>query len=139
MQTTAFRMACLLAALVAPAGVSVVAAGSGASLEVKISFRDGAIRTARLQGVGCTQSICSRIVIKGEDSSHRLVSSSFDSLASIRAASDGGALFVLNDRTERRLSLVKDFRVLYLETQSGATEKLDLTSVKSVEFLRGDR
>ena len=136
MQSITFRIACLTIALIAPAGISVVTAGSGDSPEARISFRDGTTRTVRLQGVGCTQSICSRIVIKGEDSSHRLVSSSFASLAAIKDTTGGGALFVSKDGTERRLSFVKDFRVLYLETQSGATQKLDLQSVRSVQFLQ---
>lgn len=45
------------------------------------------------------------------------------------------ALFVLNDGTERRLSLMSDFRVLYLANPLGGREKLDLARVKSVEFL----
>jgi hypothetical protein len=140
-----FRIVFLAAALIAPAGFSIGAAGSGADaqhasqFEAKVSFRDGTTRTVRLQGVGCTQSICSRSVIKGEDGAHKLVSSPFDSLAKIKDTTPDTALFVSNDGTERRLSLVKDFHVLYLQTQSGGTERLDLKSVTSVEFAPANR
>ena len=135
-----FRIACLAVALIAPAGFSIGAAGSGndaghtSRFEAKVSFRDGTVRRARLQGAGCSQSICSRSVIKGEDSSHTLVSSPFDSLAEIKDTTADSALFISRNGTERRLSLVKDFRVLYVQTESGGTEKLDLNSVASVEF-----
>lgn len=140
-----FLAACLGAALIAPAGFSIGGAGSGADaryasqFEAKVSFRDGSVRTARLQGVGCTQSMCSRTVIKGEDGARRLVSSTFDSLSKIKDTTADAALFVSKDGTEHRLSLVKDFRVLYLQRPSGGTEKLDLKSVTSVEFVRVQR
>jgi hypothetical protein len=102
--------------------------------EARITLRDGATRTVRFEGVGCTQSICSRTAIKGKDA-HALVSASLDSLAAIKDTSSGAATFVSKNGTERRLSLVKDFRVLYLETPSSGTERLDLSSVASVEFV----
>lgn len=140
-----FRIACIAAALIAPAGFSIGAAGSGtvgqraSQLDARILFRDGTVRTARLQGVGCSQSICSRTLIKGEDGARRMVSSPFDSLSKIKDTTPNAALFVSKDGTEHRLSLVKDFRVLYLQGPSGGTEKLDLKSVTSVEFVRVQR
>jgi hypothetical protein len=140
-----FRIACLAAALMAAAGFSIGSAGSGtdvrhaAQFEARISLRDGTVRTARLQGVGCSQSICSRSVIKGEDGAHKPVVSPFDSLAMIKDTTPDTALFVSKDGTEHRLSLVKDFRVLYLKTRFGGTEKLDLKSVASVEFVRAQK
>jgi hypothetical protein len=145
MNSTTFRIACLGAVLLAPAVLSF-SAGSAvevpvnrvAPFEAKLSFRDGTTRTARLQGVGCSQSICSRTAIKGNDS-HALVKESLDSLAAIKDTTANGATFVSKNGSERRLSLVKDFRVLYLQTQSGGTEKVDLESVRSVEFARAQR
>jgi hypothetical protein len=45
----------------------------------------------------------------------------------------------LKDGSAQRLSLIKDFRVLYLSKPTGGTEKLDLAHVKSVEFLGSAR
>jgi hypothetical protein len=89
---------------------------------------------ARLEGVGCSASICSRTVIKSNAGSDSLVKTWLDSIAAIRDTTASDALFVLKDGTARRLSLVTDFRVLYLANRLGGTEKLDLAKVKSVEF-----
>ena len=59
----------------------------------------------------------------------------FDSLAAIKDTTATDALFVLKDGTSQRMSLVNDFRVLYLAARLGGTEKLDLAKVKAVEFL----
>jgi hypothetical protein len=147
MKSTTFRIACLTTALLAPAGLFVRAAGSAVEaltihapqLEAKVTFRDGTSRTARLEGVGCTQSICSQTIIRGIGGSQGLVSSSLNSLAKIKDTSAGAASFLSTNGTERRLSLVKDFRVLYLRNQSGGTEKIDLESITSVEFLPAHR
>ena len=58
----------------------------------------------------------------------------FDSLATIRDTTANDALFVLKDGTSHRMSLVNDFRVLYLATRLGGTERLDLAKVRAVEF-----
>src|SRR5579871_443821 len=46
----------------------------------------------------------------------------------------GEALLVMKDGSRRSVSLVKDFRVLYLGGRSTASERLDLDQVKSVDF-----
>jgi hypothetical protein len=101
----------------------------------KITMRDGAVRTAKLEGVGCTQSICSRTAIKAKSESDSLVRTWFDSLAAIEETTSHDALFVMNDGTSRRLSLLTDFRVLYLADRLAGPVKLDLESIKSVEFV----
>jgi hypothetical protein len=58
-----------------------------------------------------------------------------DTLAEIKDTTAEDALFVSKDGTEQRLSLMRDFRVLYLANRIGGTEKLDLTKIKSLEFL----
>jgi hypothetical protein len=146
MQWNIFRIAALGAALLAQAGLSVSATGSlpealsnhASQIEAKLSFPDGATRTARLEGVGCSQSICSRTAIKGRKA-HALVREWLDSLAAIKDVTTDEATFVSKNGTERRLSLVRDFRVLYLRTQSGDTEKVDLESVRSVEIIWAQR
>jgi hypothetical protein len=41
----------------------------------------------------------------------------------------------MKDGTERRMGFVADFRVLYVSTSNGRTEKLDLAKIQSLEFL----
>jgi hypothetical protein len=41
----------------------------------------------------------------------------------------------MRDITSRRMSLLTDFRVLYLANRLGGSEKLDLAKVQSVVFL----
>lgn len=110
-------------------------AGHPSALVARVTLRDGASRTVNLEGVGCSMSICSRVVIKGKNEGESLVRRRLDSIAAIKDTTEGDALFVLKDGTLQRLSLVRDFRVLYLEMRSGGTEKLDLAEVKSIEFV----
>lgn len=103
-------------------------------LMTRITMRDGATRTVKLEGVGCAQSICSRTAIKAKTEGGSLARTWFDSLAAIRDTTANDALFVLKDGTSHRMSLVNDFRVLYLATRLGGTERLDLAKVRTVEF-----
>jgi len=115
------------------------ASGHVSGSMAKITMRDGATRTVKLEGVGCPSSICSRTAIKTKTQADSLVRTWFDSLAAIKDITASDALFVLKDGTSRRMSLVNDFRVLYLATQLGRTEKLDLAKVTAVEFLAPQR
>lgn len=108
---------------------------SASGLTAKITLPDGAVRTARLQGVGCSLSICSRTILKAKYERDPLVSTPLDTIATIRETTANDAVFTLRDGAVRRMSLVKDFRVLYLANPGGGTEKLDLAKVKAVEFL----
>ena len=109
--------------------------GHVSSLVARITMHNGATRAVKLEGVGCSQSICSRTAIKAKTASDTLVRTWFDSLAAIKDIRAGDALFVLKDGRSHRMSLINDFRVLYLANQLGGTEKLDLATVRSVEFL----
>jgi hypothetical protein len=102
-------------------------------------MRDGATRTVKLEGVGCARSICSRTAIKAKTQADSLVRTWFDSLAAIKDTTASDALFVLKDGTSRRMSLVNDFRVLYLATSLGGTDRLDLARVRAVEFFAPER
>ena len=42
---------------------------------------------------------------------------------------------MMKNGNEQRMSLVTDFRVLYLTDRSHSSEKLDLAETKSLEFL----
>ena len=108
---------------------------SGSGLIAKVTMPDGATETARLEGVGCSAAICSRVLMQGKAKDESLVKTRLAAIASIKKTSGGSALLVLKDGTARRLSLVKDFRVLYLANPSGSTKKLDLADIRAVEFL----
>jgi hypothetical protein len=115
------------------------AAGHLSGLTAKITMRDGATRTVKLEGVGCPLGLCSRTAIKAKTGADSLVKTWFDCLAAITDTTPNDALFVLKDGTRQRMSLVHDFRVLYLANRLGGTEKLDLAKVKAVEFLASAR
>lgn len=108
-------------------------------LTARITLPNGATETVRLDGVGCTESICSRVLIKAKTAKNALVEMWFDSIVAIRDIREDGALFVLKDHSEQRLSLVSDFRVLYVAKDGTRKEKLDLAKVKSFEILGPSR
>ncbi len=106
-------------------------------LTARITMSDGTTRTATFQGVGCSSSICSRIAIKGK-ANGTPVTTRLDSIAAIRDTTPDSALLVLKDGTTRRLTLINDFRVIYLDNRSGGKqieEKLDLARTRSIEFI----
>jgi hypothetical protein len=90
---------------------------------------------AKLEGLGCTSSICSRVAIKGEVNSGSRARFWLDGIATIKDIRQDDALLVMKNGTEQRMKLITDFRVLYLGSRSGGPERLDLTRIKSLEFL----
>lgn len=94
----------------------------GSGLPARVTFHDGTVRSVTLEGVGCTVSVCARW--------QRML----NSLADIKEITGRDALLTMRDGTRRRQSLGTDFRVLYLDGPHGGTEKLDLSSVTSVQF-----
>ena len=138
MRITTLRISCIAVLLLVPVTFTMKGASGPhhlSGLMAKITLPDGASRTIKLEGVGCPVGMCSRVVIKGKAEGDSLVSTWLDTIAAIQDTTEVDALFVLKDGTARRLSLVHDFRVLYIANRSGGTEKLDLANVKSVEFL----
>jgi hypothetical protein len=104
-------------------------------LTAKITTFDGASRIVTVDGVGCTASICSRTAIKGNTDGHILARSWLDAIVFIKDTTENSAVLVMKDGTERRISLVKDFRVLYFDPRFSGPRRLDIAKVKSVEFL----
>jgi hypothetical protein len=73
--------------------------------------------------------------MKGKSEKGSLVTTPFDTIVAIRDISKDHALFVLRNGTQQRLSLVPDFRVLYIPNRDGSsTEKIDLATIQSIEF-----
>ncbi len=103
-------------------------------LATRITMLDGTVQIARLEGFGCSRSICSRVVIKGRPLGRGPASFALDHLSVIKIAGKNRALLVLDDGSEETLSLLNDFRVLYLDDPS-SSRRLDLSAVRSIEFL----
>jgi hypothetical protein len=105
------------------------------SLQARVTMVDGTSRTITIQGVGCAESICSRVRAKTVTGDIVWL----DGLASVRAIShetDGPvkAVFTLRNGSVRPASLVPLNRVLYVQGRFGRTETLDLGSVSQVDF-----
>lgn len=140
MKFTTLRTSCIAVILMLPVAFTTKGAGEprprhASGLMAKLTLPDGTTRTARLEGVGCPVAICSRVAIKGKAKGDSLVRARFDTIAAIKDTTANDVLFVKKDGTEQRLSLLYDFRVLYFANGHGDTEKLDLSKVKSLEFL----
>jgi hypothetical protein len=140
------RIGCIAAALVMPVfrsgGTSLPSQVDGhrSGITAKIVSVDRTTRTVKLQGIGCTESMCSRVFIRSKDENGAPVQIWLDSIASIQDATASNALFVMKNGSERRMGFVSDFRVLYVSSPSSSrTEKLDLAKVRSLEFLDARR
>jgi hypothetical protein len=117
-------------------GAAAVGPQHASSLTVKLTLLNGASRTATLEGVGCSERMCSRVAVNSKARGDAAVTHTWlDSLAGVRDIAQDDALFRFKDGTERRLSVVPLNRVLYLQNASGASEKLDLSQVKALEFV----
>jgi hypothetical protein len=101
----------------------------------RITMPNGTSRTAEVQGVGCTSAICSRVFISGKEDGPVPVRIWLDGIAAINTIDKNTAQVVMKDGKERRLTLIPDFRVLYISGANGHSERLDLQTVKSLEIL----
>lgn len=148
MKKTLLRKSWIPALLLVPMAFAMKEAGAAdapgrqdhlSGLTARITLPDGTVQMAKLEGLGCSQSICSRVSIKGKASNNSLASFWLDRIAAIKDTTENGALLVMKDGTKQRISLITDFRVLYLADPSlspgRSPEKLDLTKIKSLEFL----
>ena len=117
------------------AGVTGGQESRSAPLVATITLANGSSRTVTLEGVGCSETLCSRVAvltrIHGDAHVQR---TRLDSLVAIKDISKDGALFVFKDGTERRQSVVVDNRVLYVMNQNGGKTKIDLARIASLEF-----
>lgn len=109
--------------------------GHRSSLRARVTMADGTARTITLQGVGCTESLCSRVRAKDTKADDVWL----DRLASVReishnAAGPVKAVFTFKDGLERQVSIIQWHRVLYVEGRFGRTETLDLASLARIDF-----
>jgi hypothetical protein len=106
------------------------------ALQVTLTLADGTRHAASLQGVGCSESMCSRV--RAQDS--QADSIWLDGLASVRpisGATSGPLQVVLGfkDGTERTASIRESNRVLYLTGHDGHSRTVDLNRLTQVEFI----
>jgi hypothetical protein len=106
------------------------------ALQVTLTLADGTRHAATLQGIGCTESMCSRV--RAQD--HQAATIWLDGLASVRqisGAASGPVQVVLGfkDGTERATSIRETNRVLYLTDEHGHARTVDLARLTRLEFL----
>jgi hypothetical protein len=108
---------------------------SNSSRIVRLTLTDGSTRTVPLEGVGCRESICSRVVVDSHThGASGPTSTELDTVSAITNIRDGNARFVFRDGTMKQLSVVPWHRVLYVRGDAGR-EKIDLARLEAVEFL----
>ena len=101
-----------------------------------MTLADGSSRTVSLEGVGCSEALCSRVAVRSRAEGDSRVTRTFlDTIVAIKDITRDSARFVFKDRTERRQSVVADNRILYLVNQNGDETKIDLARITSIEFL----
>ena len=135
-------LACLvltltLSALRAP---SSEAKSGTASLVARMTFANGSARTVVLEGVGCSETLCSRVAVRARtEADSRITNTRLDTIATIKDIAADAALFVLKDGTARRLSVVHDNQFLYVEGQNGKVVTINLAGVTRIDFLGPSR
>jgi hypothetical protein len=115
----------------------------GASIEhvkdsgrlIRLNVRDGSTLIVTLDGVGCDDTICSRVAVNARSLGNVIANRTrFADIAAIRDISEAAATFVLRDGTTHRLSVVPDNRVLYVFDANHRAQKISLQRLTSVEF-----
>jgi hypothetical protein len=102
---------------------------------VRVGLKDGSSKIVRFDGVGCNESICSRVAVNSRTVGDVIANRTrFDDIAAIQEICDDTALFVFKDGTKRRVSVVPDNRVLYVIGADGNTQKISLAGVLSIDF-----
>jgi len=102
---------------------------------IRLNVRDGSAQIVTLDGVGCDESICSRVAVSAQSLGNVIANRTrFADIAAIRDISEASAIFVLKDGTSHRLSVVPDNRILYVFDSNHRAQKISLQRLKSVEF-----
>ena len=129
----------LFLVLVAPIGHAGGSPGKPL-IVAHVTSENGADRLMTLEGVGCRQSLCSRVAVRGRAGGDAHVSTTWlDTIAAIHDIGVDRVTVTLKDGTLRRLAIVPDNRVLYFIDQFGRQQKIELTGLKSIEFQTGTR
>jgi hypothetical protein len=143
------RIGLLLTAIVLAAPVSAskwaesVLASAGETRApgsmIRVISRHGAARVETLDGVGCSEAICSRVFVRAlveAEEGTTVQNIRLDTVAAIEILGAGEARVRFIDGIVERVLVASDNRVLYLVDQAGRHKKVDLSDVASIEFLR---
>ncbi len=102
---------------------------------VRLVLRDGASRIVRLEGVGCDETICSRVAIGTRTIGNVSVNrTQFGEIAAVQDICDDEAVFVFKNGARRHMSIVRDNRVLYVIDADGRPQKINLGRLVSIDF-----
>jgi hypothetical protein len=125
----------LLAGTVTPGVTSDDYEGHQSSLRANVTMADGTTRVIRLEGVGCTVSVCSRVRAK-ETKAGSLWLDEIASLREISQNEDGSvqAVAIFKDGSRRATSIIDGNRILYVDGRSGRIERLDLSRLTQIDF-----
>ena len=145
---TAPRIALLMTALALAApwsatewtGAVFANAGERAGrLTIRIVPRNGAAHIETLDGIGCTEAICSRVFVRmlglGEEGG-AVQNVYFHTIAAIETRGGGDVRVRFIDGTWQRAVVAADNRVLYLIDDGGHTKKVDIGELAAIEVLR---
>jgi hypothetical protein len=110
-----------------------------ADLMIRITPLNGPSRVETLDGVGCSETICSRVFVRTfvEDEEGPVARDiPLDTVAAIEPRGGGHARVRFINGTVQRLVVPAGWRVLYLLDDAGRTKKVDLSGLHSIEFLK---
>lgn len=111
------------------------ARGASTHRTIRLTLRDGSSRLARLDGVGCNESICSRSVVNTRSIGVAGVTHTrLDEMVAVREIEPAAALLVLKDGSTHRVSVVPENRVFYVSGADGREQKIELGKLTSIEF-----
>lgn len=138
------NIVCALVGVMAIAGghrvLPAEARADSAPLVARMTLANGNSRTVSLEGVGCSEAMCSRVAVRSRpEGDSRVTKTWLNTIAAIKDITSDSALFVLKNGTSRRLAVVHDNRFIYFAGQHGAEKKIDLAGIQSIEFLAPGR
>jgi hypothetical protein len=131
----AFALVILFAGTIAtPATSRFALEGHRSSLHVVVTMTDGTCRSMTVQGVGCSQGMCSRVRVT-DTRANNVWLDGLTSVTDISHNAEGPvqAMFAFKDGSSRQISVTALNRVLYIGNLFW-TGQLDLASVRRVDF-----
>jgi hypothetical protein len=108
-------------------------------LTLRLIPLNGPSRVQTLDGIGCSEAICSRVFVRTfvEDEDRTVARDiPLDTVAAIEPLGAGHARVRFISGTVQRLVVPIGWRVLYLLDDAGRTQKVDLSELHSIEVLR---
>jgi hypothetical protein len=102
---------------------------------VRLGLHGGTSRVVRLEGVGCDETICSRIAVNNRTVGNVIVNRTrFEDIRAIQDIGGETATFMFRNGTTRRVSVIPDNRVLYVIEKDGGRRKIGLNTVRSIDL-----